>query len=315
MLTIVCSCIPESEKYLDSNSGSLLFQPLDYANFVERIAVGQAPSNEDADDWAFSGVDLACLTITNPVAVCASAAVAWMTYAKSAGESSRTALEQARPQAMKGKYKLTDDDVLLFPGETLGPEIENLDQVNLGFALYPSVRYLVTAFFLSLKSSSIFVPPNVDPFMMLFDMLKNVGMTHVGAVVKFVEMHPWSLKIPELAADFQYFAAELTKMSMVPLDIRPYHRLLVPQTDYLFVASNIRPLVAVAGSFVEEVDRSFRNYVYKAQDYKDLISRVRQRAPTNSIIPDVSTLESLFGVQSMNPRDAPVGQQIQSTVV
>jgi len=301
MLSIVCSCIPELEKYLSANTPSVTFKPLSYQDLVEKIASGEAPGSEDSDDWAFTNVDPACLTITNPMAVCASSAVAWLSYAKSAGESSRTAMEQARPKAMKGKYKLKDDEVLLFPGESLGPEIENLDQVNLGFSLYPEVKKMMTSFFLSIKASSSFVPPNVDPFMMLFDMLENVGMTHVGIVTRFVEMHPWGLRIPELAADLSIFATELTKMAMIDPATRPYHRLLVPPTDYIFVGSKFRALTAVAGSFVVEVDGSFKDYVYNYQNYTDLISRVRQRAPTNAEIPDVAALEALFGVIATKP--------------
>jgi hypothetical protein len=244
------------------------------------------------------------LTITNPTALNAAAAVAWNSFAKSAGESSRTSFEQARPKAMKGKYKLTDDECRLFPGEALGPEIENLEQVSLGFSMYPKLRYLIASFFISLRSTGVFLPPNVDPFMLIFDLLQNVGMTHVGAIIKFVEMHPWSLKVPELASDFTYFASDLSKMALIPSQVRPYHRLLVPQTDYLFVTSRLRPLVAVAGSFVEEVDSTFKNYVYNAAMYTDLISRVRRRAPMNFTIPDVSSLEALFNVSATEPRDA-----------
>jgi hypothetical protein len=314
MVSVVCSCIPEMEKYLSQNTTNINFHPLSYSDLVEVIATGKAPEKEDSDDWAFSSVDPSCLAITNPVAICASAAVSWMTYAKAAGESSRTAMEQARPKMMKGKYKLRDDDTLLFPGETLGPALESLEQVNLGFSLFPNIRHMMTAFFISLKTSSVFLPPNADPFMMIFDLLKNVGMTHVGAVIKFVEMCPWALKVPELAADFSVFASDLTKMALIPQDIRPYHRLLVPQTDYLFITSTLRPLVAVAGNFVKEVDRTFRDYVYNETTYLDLIERVRQRAPLNSTIPDVASLEEIFGVQAQEPREKPQKITMQTTV-
>jgi hypothetical protein len=303
MITIICSCIPEIEKYLSINSGSVNFKALEYDDLVKRLSEGKAPEKEDSDDWAFSKIDPACLMITSQIAIFASAAVAWMTYAKSAGESSRTALEQARPRMMKGKYSLSDDDSLLFPGESLGPAIEHLDQANLGFSLFPGIRHYITAFFISIRSSSNYLPPNADPFMLVFDMLKNVGMTHVGAIIKFVEMCPWSLKVPELAADFSIFASDLKKMSLVQSDVRPYHRLLVPQTDYLFVTSNVRPLVAVAGTFVEEVESTFKNYVYNAAQYTDLIDRVKQRAPLSSTIPDVQSLEQMFGVQAQEPRN------------
>lgn len=301
MVSLLVSCIPEIEKYLDANTTSVTFKQLSYSALVQRIAEGKAPGDEDSDDWGYSTLDLSCLTITNPLAVCASAAVAWMAYAKAAGESSRRGLEQARPKAMIGKYKLKDTESLLFPGETLGPEIENLDQVNLGFSLYPDLRKMITAFFLSLKGNSIFVSPNLDPFMMLFDLMENIGMTHVGIITRGVEMEPWLLKVPELASDLSEFASELSKMAMVDPEIRPYHRLLVPQTDYIFVGSKFRALIAVCGSFVVEVDGSYTDYVYNHQSYTDLITKVKNRKPANAEIPDVAALEAMFGVVATKP--------------
>jgi len=316
MLSISSSCIPELEKYITSNSGGVITsKPISYGAFVERLAANLGPEGEDPDDWGFSSIDPGVLTITNKTAICASAAVAWMTYAKSAGESSRKALEEARPKMMKGKYKLLDEEVLLFPGETLGPGLEFLDQVNLGFGLYPVARHLSTAFFISLRSSSVYLPPHADPFMLVFDMLKNTGMTHVGAIVRFVEMHPWVLRVPELAADFTYFAGELSKSALIPADIRPYHRLLVPQTDYLFVTSNLRPLVAVAGDFIQEVDSSFKNYIYGATAYTDLVERVRARAPISTVIPDVSSLEQLFKVKAQDLKDPDILLAVSGTAV
>jgi hypothetical protein len=304
VVSLLCSCIPEVRSYLSTNKGEIDFVELDYDGLVEGLSAGRAPLDEDPRDWGYSEIDAMCLSISNPTAIYAAAAVAWMTYAKSAGDSSRTALEEARPKMMKGKYLLSADDSRLFPGEVWGPRIESLEQVNLGMSMFPNVRYLVTAFFLSTRLKAKFTPPNMDPFMLVFDMLKNTGMTHVGAVKKFVEMCPWALKVPELAADFNLFVVDLQKMSLVAPEVRPYHRLLAPQSQYLFLASNLKPLIAVAGSFIEEVDISFRNYIYNAAKFVDLIARVKARAPQNSIVPDVGVLERAFGVQATEPLEA-----------
>lgn len=305
MLTILFSCIPETMTYLSTNGANISLVVMPYTTLVEDMAKGTPPQGMDKTDWALDSIDLSCLTVTDASAIYASAAVAWMTYAKSAGESARTALEEARPKMMRGKYLLDDADAALFPGEAWGPTIEGLDQTNLGMTLNPRIRYLITAFFISLRNKSVFVPPHMDPFMLVFDMLKNTGMTHVGAITKFVKMCPWALKVPELASDFSAFAAELMKMSQVAVDLRPYHRLLVPQSDFLFIASTFKPLVAVAGSYIQEVDVSFRNYVYNAAQYADLIARVRARAPQDSKIPDVRSLEALFGVIATDPAPPP----------
>jgi hypothetical protein len=314
MISILILSIPEMEKYLTNNSAPIDIEMVKSDQVLDLMIQGKGPAKEDPDDWASSSVDPECVLVTNQKAVYAAAAVAFMTYAKSAGESSRTALEAARPSAMSGKYGLTGDDTNLFPGSAWGPEIENLEQVNIGFTLYPRLRYLVTAFFISVQSARTFPPPNVDPFVLIFSMLKNVGLTHVGAIVKLIEMHPWVLQIPSLAPDLKFFADELKQSLAVQPNLRPYHRLLVPQAQFLFVSANMRPLIAVAGDFVKEVESTFGNYESGRNTYAKLIQQVRDRAPLSERVPDINNLARLFDVAEIEPGPEKV-ESVQSTKI
>jgi hypothetical protein len=301
MLTILFLAIPDIEKYLVSNGAPILTTSITSADCLDKLAEQRGPAEEEPSEWGSPEVNPDCVAVTNSKAIYAAAAVAFTTYAKSAGESSRNALEAARPSAMAGKYGLDGHDLSLFPGADCGPILENLEQVNIGFTMYPGLRYLITAYFISIQSQGSFVPPNLDPFLMIFALLKNQGMTHVGAIVKLIEMAPWVLRVPQLVPDLRAYASDLQLMAKVPEEYRPYHRLLVPQSQYLFVSSNLRPLIAVAGEFVKEVEVTFKDYVFGASNYAELITEVKSRAPMSATVPDIQRLAALFGVPDVEP--------------
>jgi len=302
LLTLTSIAVPEILTYLVDNRGPVRVERFRAAGYLDDLLHHRHPAGLVPDDWALDKIEDDCITVTDDRAVYSAAAVAFMTYAKQAGEGARNALESARPGALVGKYSLKDDQLGLFPGSDYGPDIEALDQANAGFSLHSTLRYLVTAFFLSLKRQHNQVPPNMDPFLVMFDLLRMTGMTHVGAITMLVEMHPWTIKVPELVPYFKRFARDLRKLNSIPEDLRAYHRLLVPQSDFLFLTSELRPLIAVAGDYVKEVEAFFSGYVYNASKYSALIKHVRALDPKVTGNPDITELARLFGIPDVNPK-------------
>jgi len=314
MLSIIFTCIPEMAKYFSDSKAPMHVKRIDPTKFIELISEGHHPNGQDDEEWAFTGVTVESMSVPNPQSLYAAAAVAFMTYAKPAGEGAQNAYEVARPNSLIGKYKLSETEIAHFPGGEYGPDLEALDQANAGFGLFPQFRYLITTFFISLDRSKMFAPPNVDPFRTMFALLKNVGMTHLGAITALVSSRPWTAKVPELIPYYQVFVRDLTLFRVVPGDLRPYHRLLVDQSQFLFLTSELRPLVAVAGHYYEEVERTFKDYVYNKQRYEDLIKRVVARDPDVPVNTGVADLINLLGIQDMDPKplEAPTPESSQN---
>jgi hypothetical protein len=143
-------------------------------------------------------------------------------------------------------------------------------------------------------------------------------MTHVDAILKLAKMHPWTLKVPQLEPYWDRFVQDLAEFNKVDEDVRPYHRLLVPQSAFLFLSPNLAPLIAVAGHFIKEVEKTFANYVYRAADYSELLDLVDRYAPGYIPTKEVNTLATLLGVADVPlPRltDKPTAQRQQEEVV
>jgi hypothetical protein len=140
-----------------------------------------------------------------------------------------------------------------------------------------------------------------------FRLMRGAGMTHVNAIIKFMNMHPWAVRVPELRPYFEQFAREYETFTQIPEDIRSYHRLLVPQSDFMFLTSEYRPLVAVAGAYIEEVERTFAGYIYGKGDYSVLIQKVQAYQPGTSTYVGIGTLASKLGIQDMTlPQQADI---------
>lgn len=311
MLCLFEMSAPGALSYLEKNGAPVRVHDVSYLQFSSMVSTGVSPVTQiDFNAWAFHAVMPEALAVTRPTSVHAAAALVWMAYAKSAGDSSRRAYEVARPKAMIGRFQIPDSDADILPGGPAGPILEALDQVNLGATMYEHVRYLLTAYMMSLTGHTTFVPLSLHAHVMMFQLLANTGMTHVGAVAKLVEMQPWVLGVPELAAEFQTFAGELDKMAQFPPHVRPYHRLLYPQTQFLFLSSTLRPLIAVAGEFITEVEDNFKNYVYDSDRYATLVGKVKARQPVGFHISNTQNIAAKFGVSVIQPAE-PV--QLQST--
>jgi len=223
---------------------------------------------------------------------------------KQATESAKSSVLDSRPDALIRRFNVREGDQILLPGRSAGPGRELMEQVYNSFANYTEIRFEIMRLFLGLKRGGHHLPIHLEIMMTNFNLMRGSGMTHVEAVIKLVRMHPWVLKVPDLEPYFHRFSDDLTKFEQIEEDIRPYHRLLVPQGEYLFLSSEIRPLIAVAGSFLEEVEKTFGGYVYNKATYQALVDRVHSYVPGYQPQKQFSVLAGLLGV-----KEEPLPQQ------
>jgi len=309
MLALLELSMPGIQEYIVNNKGPLMVLSMAFADFEAMVDAQKSPFPElDYFGWALDIPDNEAMSVTNLVALHAAAALVWMSYAKPASDSSRNAYAIARPRALAGRFLLSVEDTILFPEKSHGPSLDSLSLIHLGANMYEGIRYLITAFMLASFTQMGFSPASYQPYGMLFKMLENTGMTHVGIILTAVEMHPWLLGVPELAPNFTTFGRDLDHMDKVPRDQRPYHRLLYPQNMHLFNSAQLKQLTAVCYSFVSDIDDSYKNYVADTEPHEQLVSLVRARQPSNFSIPNIDLLAAKFGVSVVHPREAQAPQ-------
>jgi hypothetical protein len=236
------------------------------------------------------------LAVSHETAVYGALACLLFAIGRQASESAKASVLDNRPDALIRRFGISEADQILFPGRTAGPTREVMEQIYNSFANYTEVRKAIVRLFLGLQKSKGHLPLYAEIMMTNFNLMRGAGMTHVDAIIKLVRMHPWTLKIPELEPYFHRFTEDLQRFEEVPKAVRPYHRLLVPQSEYLFVSSELRPLIAVAGSFISEVEKTFAGYVYNKTVYQELVDKVKQRAPNYQPTEQLSRLATLLGV-------------------
>lgn len=234
--------------------------------------------------------------VTDTVPVYAAVASILMAVGKQASESQAVATLDKRPDALVRRFTITEADRILLPGRAAGPSRSSLEYMYNAFSVYTELRGEITRFLIGVKRSSAHYPMSWEVIMTNFHLMRGAGMTHVDAILKLAKMHPWTLKVPQLEPYWDRFASDLQEFERVDPDVRPYHRLLVPQTSFLFLSPNLAPLVAVAGHFVKEVEKTFANYVYRAADYAELIGLVERYAPSYIPTHQTNTLAALLGV-------------------
>jgi len=217
--------------------------------------------------------------VVSTTAVFASAAMVFLCLGKQARESAPSAATIKRPRALIREFSLSDLDQRLMPGKSAGPSVSTLEYLFSAFNVYTEPRSVVVRYLLGVKASSPHYPTHIRPFITNLKMTANAGMTHVGAIHKLIQAHPWVIRIPELLPYFRIFCQDLNMFHSIPDAVRPYHRLVAPPDDHIFLTSDLKPLVAVAGAFLADVEKDFKDYVYGKDDYKDLINRVKSRAP------------------------------------
>lgn len=225
---------------------------------------------------------------------------------KQATESSKASVLDNRPDALIRRFDLSEEDQILLPGRESGPSRKTMETIYNAFANYTEIRAAITLFFLALRRQRQHLPLHLEVMMTNFQLMRGAGMTHVDAVLKLVRMHPWVLRVPKLEPFFEKFIVDLEKFNAIEADIRPYHRLLVPQIEYLFLSSELQPIIAVAGAFIEEVEASFSGYVYNKAKYQNLINEVKSYVPNYNPSAGLTRMADLLGV-----RDEPLPKRAQ----
>lgn len=218
---------------------------------------------------------------------------------KQASESAKASVLDNRPDALLRRFKVQEADQVLLPGREAGPDRTVLEGVYNAFSNYTEVRGAITRFFIGLKREAEHLPLHLEILMNNFQLMRGAGMTHVDAVIRLIRSHPWTMRIPALQPAYHKFLADLEKYEKVEEDVRPYHRLLVPQSQFLFLSSELRPLIAVAGAFHEEVEKTFSGYVYNKANYQGLIDQVREYAPNYKPTSGLAKLASMLGVEEV----------------
>jgi len=219
---------------------------------------------------------------------------------RQASESARASVIDNRPDALIRRFQIPEEEQVILPGRSSGPSREMLEGVYNAFSNYTEVRQAIVLFFLALKREGHHLPLHMEIMMTNFQLMRGSGMTHVEAVTRLARSHPWTLKVPELQPYYYKFTEDLAQFEEIEEDIRPYHRLLVPQSQYLFLSSELRPLVAVAGSFHEDIEKTFSGYVYNKANYLGLIDKVKSYAPNYKPTSSLAKLAFLLGVEEVD---------------
>lgn len=241
----------------------------------------------------------AAMAVTSTFAVYTSVASLLFSLGKQASESASAAALDKRPDALIRRFTVAEEDRILLPGREAGPVRESLEYIYNAFSVYSEIRSEVIRYLIGVQRGSLHFPISMEIILTNFALMRGAGMTHVDAVLRLAKMHPWTLKVPQLEPFWAKFAHDLVLFNQIEEDVRPYHRLLVPQSSFLFISQSLAPLVAVAGHFIEEVDKTFANYVYRKADYSDLIDLVAKMAPSYIPTHRVDTLAALLGVSDV----------------
>jgi hypothetical protein len=256
--------------------------------------------------------------ITGTIPVYAAVASVLMAMGRQASESQAASTLDKRPDALIRRFSIPEEDRVLLPGRAAGPSRESLECLYNAMSVYTVVRAEITRFLIGAKRSMAHFPLEWEVIMTNFHLMRGAGMTHVDAILKLAKMQPWTLKVPQLEPYWAKFVEDLTQFNEVEEDVRPYHRLLVPQTSFLFLSPNLAPLVAVAGHFLKEVETSFANHVYRAADYADLLDTVDRYAPGYIPTHQTNNLAALLGVADVplphKPREKEEGEDEEVVV-
>jgi len=247
----------------------------------------------------FSRVKPSAYAVTREASVYIALSSILFCLGKQASESAKASVLDNRPDALLRRFQIPEEDQVILPGKDAGPDREVLEGVYNAFSNYTEVRGVITTFFLAVKREGHHLPLHLEIMMNNFQLMRGAGMTHLDAIMRLVRSHPWTLRVPELQPFYHKFMADLGEYAKVEEDVRPYHRLLVPQSQFLFLSSELRPLIAVAGSFHEEVEKTFSGYVYNKANYLGLIEKVKGYAPNYKPTSGLARLAALLDVQEV----------------
>jgi len=300
VLSLLATTVPEVAQVLSSaTSSNIRTTSIDLTRYLDLINAdgGGRPDRQLLPvPEAASGE---ALLVTSVPAVFSGVALVLFAIGKQARESAPTAAAVNRPSALIRKYTLTDQEQILLPGRDLGPAVKTLERIYNAFNVYSELRALVAKSLLAINAATPHPPAHLDPLMVQLHLLRNSGMTHVGAIEKLVQAHPWVVRVPELEPYFRRFCFDLVEFEKIPKAVRQYHRLLAPPNDFLFLTSELRPLIAVAGDFVKDVEIDFKDYVYNADKFEDLIKKVRSYQPMYVPTSNLQSLAAQLGLDDI----------------
>lgn len=228
-------------------------------------------------------------------------AVALLVFAigRQARESAPTAAAIKRPAALISKFTIPESEQVVLPDREHGPSIKFLEHAFNSFAVYSGIRCQITLSLLGIEAASIHYPPHVDAMMVQFQLMRYAGLTHVGAIKKLVEAHPWTVRVPELEPYYKVYCRDLLVYSGLSSSEQKYHRLLSSQPDFLFLTSDLRPLIAVAGDYLKDVERDFSGYVYGAGAYQTLIDKVRSYQAGYKSTAKLANMAAILGLDDI----------------
>jgi hypothetical protein len=222
-----------------------------------------------------------------------------MATGKQGGTGPEASAVKARPAALISRFGILDNQQAVLPGKSAGPTLKGLDRIYTAFSTYTEPRAVIVKYFLAVGKQQGHLPLHLEILMTNFRLMRGAGMTHVNAITKLMNMHPWTVRVPELTPYYTKFAEESAKFNLIPEEVRAYHRLLVPQGEFLFLTPEYRPLIAVAGAYIEDVERTFANYVYGKGDFAALIQQVKAYQPGTAAYIGPGALAIKLGIQDM----------------
>lgn len=268
---------------------------------LEWLGLGEEGAGKDKDQLPrLAGPivgDAKAVTLTE--AVYAAVASVLFAMGRQASESASASALSNRPDALIRRFTIAEGDRLLLPGREAGPCRESLELIYNAFSVYTELRGEVVRYLIGVQRSLAHFPIHLEVILTNFHLMRNAGMTHVDAIMKLARMYPWTLKVPQLEPYWSKFVGDLRQFEQIDEDVRPYHRLLVPQSAFLFLSPDLAPLIAVAGHFIESVEKTFGGYVYRKDHYKELLDYVDQYVPGYTPTTQVSTLAALLGVSDV----------------
>lgn len=269
---------------------------LSWVGLSDTVGRARAPALPDLP----GPINPAAQAVTSTPAVYIAVASLLFSIGRQASESASAAALDKRPDALIRRFTIAEEDQLLLPGREAGPARPSLELIYNAFSVYSEVRGEIVRYLIGVQRSADHFPISYEIILTNFNLMRGAGMTHVDAILRLVKMHPWTLKVPQLEPQWAQFAKDLVEFNKVDPDIRPYHRLLVGQASYLFLSPNLAPLIAVAGHFIQQVEKTFANYVYRKEHYTELIEMVDQYAPGYVPTHKVDQLAALLGVTDVD---------------
>lgn len=302
VLSILCSAFEEVIPQVTScKSIVITAQRVDFQRAMELTgADGQRRTDKRQFDFPEVAHPEAALQ-SETASVYAGVALVLFASGRQARESKADTTTINRPRALANKFTLKLEEQVLFPGKPHGPSIKTLERVFSAFGVYTEPRMQFIRTFLAIQNQSEHYPVHLDVVMTQFRLMRYAGMTHVGAITKLVHSHPWTVRVPELEPYFRVFCDNLARFHQIPAGVRLYHRLLVPASDYLFLTSELKPLVAVAGSFLADVEEMFKQYVYNESEFAQLVAKVKAMRPGYEPIHKLSMMAAQLGVEEIPP--------------